>query len=79
MSSAGVLGSLLQDVLFGLAASHEITVSYHVITVHYLGHKNPPLAGTDKMLPQRIQLGGLSGGIEKDAKSQTLMWGQAPH
>jgi hypothetical protein len=41
MSRAGVLGSLLQHLLFGLAASHEITVSYHVIAMHYLGHKKP--------------------------------------
>jgi hypothetical protein len=31
VSRAGMLGSLLEYILFGLAASHEITVSHHVI------------------------------------------------
>ena len=39
MSGAGVLGGLLQDLLFGFAASYEITVSDHVITAHYFRHR----------------------------------------
>ena len=40
MSRARVFRGLPQDVLFGIATSYEIAVSYYVIAIHYLGHGN---------------------------------------
>jgi hypothetical protein len=39
MNRASMLCGLLQDVLFGLATSDEVTVSNHIVTAQYLGHR----------------------------------------
>jgi hypothetical protein len=60
MCGSRVLGGLLQDVLVGLAASHEITVSYHLVASQYFGHRTLlPWNSEVKMLLARIEYGDL--------------------